>query len=102
MNFYWIQLNNVIPNSWKENFYKGDKNVHDLTFSGCHFIKKYQSYSLTKRNSDELYSLQVSLHHSKTKSQIYLEKLFQNKEIEWKCIYLKPRHVTIDTNLLIF
>ena len=34
--------------------------------------------------------------------QIYSEKLFPNKEIEWKCIYPMPRRVTIDTNLRIF
>ena len=33
---------------------------------------------------------------------MYFEKLFPNKEIEWKCIYLIPRRVTIDTNLRIF
>ena len=99
-NFYWIQLNNAIPKAWKENLYKGDKNFHDLTFSGHHIIKKCQVYSLTKCNSKELYSLQVCLNDSKTKSQIYLEKLF--KEIERKCIYLMPRLVTIDTNLHIF
>ena len=35
-------------------------------------------------------------------SQIYFEKHFQNKEIEWKCIYLMPDRVVIDTNLRIF
>ena len=35
-------------------------------------------------------------------SQIYFEKLFQDKEIEWKCIAPMPRRVTIDTNLRIF
>ena len=98
--FYWIQLNNAFPKAWKENLYKGDKHFHDLPFSGHHIIKKYQIYSLSKCNSKELYSLQVSLNDTKTKSQIYFEKLFPNKEIEWKCIYLMPRHVTIDTNLL--
>ena len=39
---------------------------------------------------------------SKTTSQTYFEKRFQNKEIEWKCIYLIPGPVTIDTNLRIF
>ena len=33
---------------------------------------------------------------------MYFEKLFPNKEIEWKCVYLMPRRVTIDTNLRIF
>ena len=65
-------------------------------------IKKYQIYSLSKCNSKELYSLQVSLNEIKTKSQIYFENFFPNKEIEWKCIYLMPRRVTIDTNLPIF
>ena len=47
---------------------------------------KYQISSLSKGNSKELCSPQVSLNETKTKSQIYFEKLFPNKEIEWKCI----------------
>ena len=74
--FYWIQLNDVIPKAWKENFYKGDEDFHDLTFSGYHIIKKYQIYSLSKCKSNELYSLQVSLNESKTASQTYFEKYF--------------------------
>ena len=46
-HFYWIQLNNAIPKACKENLYKGDKNFHDLTYSGHHIIKKYQIYSLS-------------------------------------------------------
>ena len=30
------------------------------------------------------------------------QKSFSNKEIEWKCIYLMPRCVTIDASLSIF
>ena len=75
---YWIQLNDAIPKAWKENLYKGDKNFHDLTFSGYHTIKKYQIYSLSKCNSKELSSLQVSLNKTKTMSQIYSEKRFPN------------------------
>ena len=33
---------------------------------------------------------------------MYFEKLFPNKEIEWKCKYLILHRVTIDTNLRIF
>ena len=79
-HFYWIQLNNAIPKSWKENLYKGDKKIHDLTFTRHHIIKMYQIYSLTKCNSKELYSPQASLNDSKTKSQIYFEKLVQNNK----------------------
>ena len=107
-HFCWIQLNNVIPKAWRENLYKGENlykifnNFHDLTFSGHHIIKKYQIFSLSKCNSKGLYSLQVSLNETKTKSPKSFEKPFPNKEIEWKCIYLMPPRVTIDTNLRIF
>ena len=89
-HFYWIELNDAIPKAWKQNPYKGDKNFHNLTFSGHRIIKKYQIYSLTKCNSKELHTPHVSLNDSKTKSQIYFETRFQNKEIEWRCIYYIP------------
>ena len=101
-HFYWIQLNNAISKVWKENLCKGEKNFSDFAFSGHHIIKKYKIYSLCKCNRKGLSSLQVSLNDSKTKSQIYFEKRFPNKWIKWKCIYLMPRRVTIDTNLRIF
>ena len=83
-------------------FQKLGKSLHELTFSGHHIIKKYQIYSLSKCNSKEVYSLKVSLNETKTKLQIYSKKLFPNKEIKWKCIYLLPRRVTSDTNVRVF
>ena len=65
-------------------------------------MEKYQIYSLSKCNSKELYTLKVSLNDIKTKLQIYFGKLYPNKDIEWKCIYLMPRRVNIDTDLRIF
>ena len=94
-HFYWFQLNNANPKAWKENIYKGDKNFRDPAFSGHH--NKHQIYSLSKCNNKDLYSLQAFLNES----QIYFEKAFPNKEIEWICIYLMPRRVTVDTNLRI-
>ena len=77
---------------------------NSIGFTALCFIslKKYQIHSLSKCSSKEFYSLQVSLNESKTTSQIYFKKLFQNKEIKWTCIYLMPWRVTIDTNLHIF
>ena len=46
--FYWVQLNNGIPNVWKENLYKGDENVHELTFSRLHIITKHQIIVIVK------------------------------------------------------
>ena len=74
-HFYWIELNNVIPKVWKENLYKGDEGLHDITSSGHHIIKKCQIYSLSKCNSKELYSLQVSLNGSKVHHK-YTSKIF--------------------------
>ena len=96
-HFYWIKSNNAIPKAWER--HKGDDNFHDLIFSR-HHIKKYQIYNLSKCNSKELYSPQVSLNDSKTTPQIYFEKLLQNKEIKWKCIYLMPRRLTIGLKVM--
>ena len=59
----------------KKNLYRRQK------FSWPHHIKKCKIYYLSKCNSEELNSPQVSLNDSKTMSQIYFEKLFKNKEI---------------------
>ena len=85
-----------------QNLCKEDKNFRDLAFSGHHIMKKYQIYSLSNCNNKELYTLKVSLNDIKTKFQIYFQELFPNKEIEWKCKYLMPRRVNMDTDLRIF
>ena len=78
-HFYWIQLNNDNPKAWKENLYKGDKNFHDLTFSGHHIIKKNQIYSLSKCNNKVLDSLQVFLIDSKIRHKHFLKNIFKIK-----------------------
>ena len=67
-----------------------------------HLIKRNQIYSLDKGNSKELCCLQISLNNSKTRSQLYFQYLFQNKDIDWEHVYLLPRRVTVETNLRIF
>ena len=65
-------------NLGKKIFIKETKISMTFTFSGYHIIKKYQIYSLSKCDSKELSSLQVSLNKTKTMSQIYSEKRFPN------------------------
>ena len=65
-------------------------------------IKRNQIYSLEKCNSKELYCLQISLNNSKTKSQLYFEDLFQNKDIDLKNVSFLPSRVTMNPNLHIF
>ena len=70
----------------KKIFTKETKIVMTSPLAEQHMIKKSLIYSLSKCNSKEVYSLKVYLDGLKTMSQIYFEKLFQNKEIEWNCI----------------
>ena len=100
-HYFWIQLINAIPKSWKEEL-RGSNRSNALSVYDHHLIKKNQIYSLNKCNSKELYYLQISLNNSKTRSQLYLEDLFQIKDIDWKHVYLLPRRFTEDTNLHIF
>ena len=62
----------------------------------------HQISSLEKLNSRELYNIQLILNVEKPTAQTYLEKKFQNTELEWKEICTLPRRVTINTNLRIF
>ena len=101
-HWHWIRLDNANPKAWKGNLSKGDENLHGLIFSGYHIIKMYQIYSLGKSNSKELCSLQVSWNDSKTTWEIFFENIFQNEEMELKCIYLMRCRVSTDTNLRIF
>ena len=101
-HYFWIQLINAIPKSWKEELRRSNRISDALSVYDHHLIKSNQIYSLNKCNSKELYCLQISLNNSKTRSQLYFEELFQNKDIDWKHVYHLPRRVTVDTNLRIF
>ena len=101
-HYFWIQLINAIPKSWKEELRRNNRISDALSVYDHHLIKSNQTYSLNKCNSKELYRLQISLNNSKTRSQLYFEDLIQKKDIDWKHVYLLPRRVTVDTNLRIF
>ena len=101
-HYFWIQLINAIPKSWKEELCRSNHILDAFSVYDHHLIKKNQIYSLDKCNSKELYCLQISLNNSKTRSQLYFEDLFQIKDIDWKHVYLLPRRVTVDTNLRVF
>ena len=103
-HYFWIQLINAIPKSWKEELRRSNHISDALSVYDHHMIKKNQIYSLDKCNSKELYCLQISLNNSKTRSQLYFEDLFQIKDIDWKHVYLfttssccgyKPTHFSI-------
>ena len=101
-NFYWRQTNHAIPGAWKETFSECGNNINDLIIEEHHLIKKHQIYCLEKLNSRELYNMQLILKVEKPTAQTFLEKIFQNPELEWKDISTLLRRVTINTNLRIF
>ena len=83
-------------------FLECGNNINDLIIKEHQLIKKHQIYCLEKLNSRELYNMQLILKEEKPAAQTYFEKIFQNRELEWKDIYTLPRRVTIKTNLRIF
>ena len=96
-HYFWIQLINAIPKSWKEELRRSNRISDALPVCDHHLIKSNQIYSLSKIKSNQIYSLskcngkelyclQISLNNSKTRSQLYFEDLFQNKGIDWKHI----------------
>ena len=87
---FWIQLINAISKSWKEELRRNNCIPDALSVYYNHFIKENQIYSLDKCNNKELYCLQISLHNSNTRWQLYFEDLFQIKDIDWKHVYLLP------------
>ena len=87
-HYFWIQLINAIPKSWKEELRRSNRISDALSVFDHHLIKSNQIYSLNKCNNKELYCLQISLNNSKTRSQLYFEDLFHNKDINWKHVYL--------------
>ena len=101
-HYFWIQLINAIPKSWKEELRRSNRISDALSVNDHHLVKRNQIYSLDKCNSKELYCLQISLNNSKRRSQLYFEDLFQIKDIHWKHVYLLPLRVTVDANLRIF
>ena len=100
--FCWIQIIHAIPRAWKEMFLECGNNINDIIITEHHLIKKHQIYCLEKLNSRELYNMQLILKVEKPTAQTFLEKIFQNPELEWKDISTLLRRVTINTNLRIF
>ena len=100
-HYFWIQLINAIPKSWKEELRRSNRVSNTLSVYDHYLIKRNQIYSLDRCNSKELYCLQMSLYNKKTRSQLYFEDLFENKDIDWKQVYLLPRRVNMDSNLRI-
>ena len=59
-----------------------DGSLENLLIEGHHLIKKNQSLCLTKRNSNELYKIQIIIKYKKATSQSYFEKIVKNSSLD--------------------
>ena len=82
MFFQWAQLKHAIPPRWKRIVFDyNDINDNDL-FQNHHVIKRARILSLEKLFSKEIYSILISNIVNKPTSNIYFEKLFENKTLD--------------------
>ena len=83
-------------------FYEITLSINNLVIQDHHLIKKHQILSLNKLNSATLYEILIDANEITPTTQTCFENLFSNFKLDWKSIYLLPRHVTLNTNLRMF
>ena len=100
--FKWMQLVNAIPSNWKNKLRLSDTNSQNLILLDHHLVKSNSLFSIEKLESGELYWIINSSRNNRPTSQIYFEKKFDSKELEWRVIYTLLRKVTTNTYLRSF
>ena len=94
-----MQLVNVIPSNWKNNLKYSDTFSQNLILLGHHLVTSNSLFSIEKLEPREFYCIISSSRNKKPTSQIYFEKKFDSKELDWRVIYTSPRKVTTNTYL---
>ena len=100
--FKWMQLVNSMPSKWKNNLKHSDTYSQSRILLDHHLIKFNSLFNTEKLESREPYYIINSSRNNKTTSQIYSEKNFALKELDWRVIYTLPSKVTINTYLSSF
>ena len=100
--FKCMQLVNAIPSNWKNNLKHSDTYSQNLILLDHHLVKSNSLFSIEKLESRELYCIINSSRNNKPTSQIYFEKKFDSKELDWRVIYTLPRIVTTNIYLRLF
>ena len=100
--FCWLQLINVIPETWKKCIKQTSENTSFLVVKDHHLLRGSRIIILEKLNSKELYSLLISAIEHQPTSQKYFDNLFPNIELPWKEIYLTARKATANSYLRCF
>ena len=97
-----MQLVNVIPSNWKNNLKHSDTYSQNLIFLDHHLVKSNSLFSIEKLESRKLDCITNPSRDNKPTSQIYFEKKFDLKELDWRIIYTLPQKITTNTYLRSF
>ena len=82
-----MQLVHAIPNNWKNNLKHSDTYLQNLILLDHHLVKSKSLFNIEKFGSRELYCFINSSRNNKPTLQIYFEKKFDLKELDWRVIY---------------
>ena len=102
MQFQYWQIIHALPQHWKETIKQFAGNLNNLYIQDHHLIKCNTIYNLEKRNSKELYHMQLLLKYNKPTCQGYHKKNFDDYVFNLKLIYRIPRIATFETKIRIF
>ena len=101
MQFQYLQIIHVLPQHWKESINNFARNLNNLYIQDHHLIKRNTIYSLEKRNTKELYHMQLFFKYVKPTCQNYPDRKFDGYNFSWKLICKLPRIATYDAKIRI-
>ena len=91
-----MQLVNSIPGNWKKH---SDTYSQNLFLLNYHLVKSNSLFNTEKLESRELYRIINSSCDNKPTSQIYFEKKFDSKELNWRVVHTLPGKINTNTYL---
>ena len=82
---------------------KNSMNLREnTTYIKVHILNGYNSQSLDKLTSTEIYFILISKVQNKPSCNIYVKNLFDDYNIDWTAIYMAPRLVTYNNYVRYF
>ena len=100
--FQWLPLTDSIPQRWKIIIKENYGNAITLIIHDHPLDKGSRLITLDRLISTELYSILIPKAANNPSSNIYLENLYNDCNIDWTAIYMLPRLVTYNTYLQSF
>ena len=100
--FQWLQLIDSIPQRWKIIIKENYENAINLIIHDHHLVKGSRVITLDKLTSTEIYSILISRAQKKRSSNIYLENLYNEYNIDCTAIYMLPCLIICNTYMRSF